>query len=152
MIYDLLENSCRYTCLHEGFAKAFAFLKRPDLPELAADRYGIDGDRVFAIVAKDSGRSKEEARLEAHEKYIDIQMVLAGTDEMGWKPVCQCGQPSGPYDPDGDIRFFDDPPTAWFPVGPGMFAIFFPEDGHLPLISTGQIHKVIVKVAVGNNS
>jgi biofilm protein TabA len=149
MIYDLLENANRYIHLHEGFDNAFAFLRRPDLQELAADRYDIDGDRVFAIVAKAPGRRREEGRLEVHGKYIDIQMLLAGTDQMGWKPASQCRKPSGPYDPDGDIRFFDDPPVAWFPVEPGMFAIFFPEDGHLPLVSPGEIHKVIVKVAVG---
>jgi biofilm protein TabA len=149
MIYDLLENSGHYTCLNEDFDKAFAFLRRPDLRELAADRYDIDGDRVFAIVAKAPGRRREEGRLEVHEKYIDIQMVLAGTDEMGWKPTSLCIEPTGPFDSEGDVGFFDDTPAAWFPVESGMFAIFFPEDAHLPLVSTGEIHKVIVKVAVG---
>lgn len=148
MICDVLENADRYVSLHEGFAKAFAFLRRSDLRELTAGRYDIDGERVFAIVAKSPGRGRAEARLEVHEKYIDIQMVLAGADEMGWKAASRCRQPSGPYDPEADIRFFDDPPAAWFPVEPGMFAIFFPEDGHLPLVSSGEIHKVIVKVAV----
>jgi biofilm protein TabA len=149
MIYDIIENSERYATLHDGFAKAFAFLGRPDLRELAVDKYAIDGDRVFAMVAKDQGRDMDEAQLEVHEKYIDIQMVLEGIDGMGWRPKVLCRQPAGPYDSEGDIRFYADPPAAWLPVGPGMFAIFFPEDAHLPLISAGLIHKVVVKVAVG---
>jgi biofilm protein TabA len=148
MIFDILENSDRYLALHAGFAKAFAFLRRPDLRELAVDKYVIDGDRVFALVARDQGRGKNEALLEVHAKYIDIQMVLGETDEMGWRPKSHCRQPAGPYDPTGDIGFFADAPAAWLPVRPGMFAIFFPEDAHLPLISTGLIHKVVVKVAV----
>lgn len=149
MIIDILENADRYTALHEDFVKAFAFLKRSDLPELAVDRYTIDGDLVFAMVAKDSGRGKSEARLEAHDRYIDIQMVLAGIDEMGWQSRSLCRLPAGPYDRDKDIRFFADPPAAWLPVVQGMFVIFFPEDAHLPLISAGVVHKVVVKVAVG---
>ena len=149
MISDILENSGRYTALQAGFAEAFAFLQRTDLPQLAVGRYEIDGERVFAMVAKDRGRGKDEAQLEIHEKYIDIQLVLAGTDEMGWRPRALCHQPSGPYDPDGDIRFFVDPPTSLLFVQPGMFAVFFPEDAHLPLISSEVIHKVVVKVAVG---
>jgi beta-galactosidase beta subunit len=31
---------------------------------------------------------------------------------------------------------------------PGSFAIFFPEDAHAPLSSTGRVHKIVVKVAV----
>ncbi len=148
MIYDIIENSERYATLHDGFAKAFAFLKRPDLRELPVDRYAIDGDRVFAMVAKDQGRDMDAAQLEVHKKYIDIQMVLEGIDGMGWRPKALCRQPAGLYDPDGDIGFYADYPAAWLPVGSGMFAVFFPEDAHLPLISAGLIHKVVVKVAV----
>lgn len=149
MIYDILENSGRYAALHAGFAEAFAFLQRNDLRQLAVGRYEIDGDRIFAMVAKDQGRGKDEAQLEVHDRYIDIQLILAGTDEMGWRPRALCHQPFGPYDPDGDIRFFVDPPTSLLFVLPGMFAVFFPEDAHLPLISSEVIHKVVVKVAVG---
>jgi len=149
VIVDILENADRYRSLHEDFAKAIAFLRRSDLRKLAVDRYSIDGDRVFAMVAKDPGRGRSEALLEAHDQYIDIQMVLAGTDEMGWQSRSLCRLPAGPYDRDGDIRFFADPPVVWLPVTPGMFAIFFPEDAHLPLISAGMLHKVVVKVAVG---
>ena len=148
MIYDILENSARYVAQYDGFAAAFAFLRRPDLRDLAVDKYPIDGDRVFAMVAKDQGRDMDEAQLEAHEKYIDIQLVLDGLDGMGWRPKYLCRQPVGVYDPDEDIAFFADPPSAWLPVSPGMFAVFFPEDAHLPLISSGVIHKVVVKVAV----
>lgn len=148
MIYDILENSGRYAALYDGFAEAFAFLRRPDLRELAVDKYLINGDCVFAMVTKDQGRDMDEAQLEAHQKYIDIQMVLDGLDGMGWRPKYLCRQPVGAYDPDEDIAFFADPPAAWLPVAPGMFAVFFPEDAHLPLISSGMIHKVVVKVAV----
>jgi beta-galactosidase beta subunit len=33
-------------------------------------------------------------------------------------------------------------------VGPGEFAIYFPEDAHLPLISDGELQKVVLKVPV----
>ncbi|KJR97545.1 MAG: hypothetical protein VR65_23300 [Desulfobulbaceae bacterium BRH_c16a] len=149
MIIDVLTNSDRYRALHQGFAEAFAFLRRPDLKDLAVDRYVIDGDNVFAIVAKEPGRSKDETQLEIHEKYIDIQLVLNGIDDMGWRPKSLCRLPAGEYDPEDDIRFFADTPMVRQPVSPGMFAVFFPEDAHQPLIAEGQIHKVVVKVAVG---
>lgn len=147
MIIDVLKNSDRYATMHRGFDKAFAFLRRPDLQDLAVGRYEIDGDRVFAMVARDPGRNRELAQLETHEKYIDIQLVLDGRDDMGWRPQSLCRLPAGEYDADNDIRFFVDPPLVWQPVAAGMFAVFFPEDAHQPLIGNGMIHKVVVKVA-----
>jgi YhcH/YjgK/YiaL family protein len=149
MILDVLANAERYVGLHPRFATAFAFLRRPDLPELPDGRYELEGERLFAMVATETGRGKEGALLEAHERYIDIQLVLSGLDEMGWRSLPTCGCPTGPYDGDDDVRFFADPPAAWITTHPGAFVIFFPEDGHLPLISTGQIRKVVVKIAVG---
>jgi len=148
MILDVLENAHRYFALNNGFAKGFEFLKRPDLKELSAGRYEIDGDQVYAIVAKDPGREKVDALLETHEKYIDIQLILDGTDNMGWKPRALCKQPSGEYDQESDLQFFADEPDAWLATRSGAFAIFFPEDAHMPLISSGLLHKVVVKVIV----
>jgi biofilm protein TabA len=147
MILDVLENAPRYLVLNKGFSKAIEFLQRPDLKELPTGKYEIDGERVYAVVSRDQGRRREDALLETHEKYVDIQAVLAGIDTMGWKPRSLCEQPSGEYDQETDLQFFADEPNAWFSVETGAFAIFFQEDAHMPLISSGQIHKVVVKVA-----
>jgi biofilm protein TabA len=147
MILDILENAHRYLVMNKGFAKAIEFLLRPDMKELPVGKYEIDGERVYAIVSNGPGRKKEDALLETHEKYIDIQLVLAGTDNMGWKPKSLCKQPSGEYDHKTDVQFFGDEPDAWLSIKSGAFTIFFPEDAHMPLISSGQIHKVVVKIA-----
>lgn len=147
MILDVLENARRYLALSKGFARAFEFLSRPDLQKLPAGKYEIEGERVYATVSKGPGRRKEDSLLEAHEKYIDIQLVLAGTDNMGWKPKSLCQQPAGEYDHKSDVRFFKDEPDAWLSTRGGAFAIFFPEDAHMPQLSSGQLHKVVVKVA-----
>ena len=148
MILDVLENAHRYLTLHKGFAKAFDFLLRPDLKELPVGKYEIDAERVYAMVSKELAAGKRMPLLETHEKYIDIQLVLAGTDDMGWKPKSLCKKPAGEYDQKTDEQIFMDEPDAWISTESGAFVIFFPEDAHMPLISSGQIHKVVVKVAV----
>jgi YhcH/YjgK/YiaL family protein len=154
MVLDVLENAHLYFGLGSGFEKAFDFLRRPDLKRLPAGKYDIDGEQSFAMVAREPGRRKEDARLEIHRKYIDIQMILSGTDTMGWKSLVSCKTPAGAYDPERDLQFFEDAPDAWIDVAAGRFAIFFPEDAHMPLISfrqarSEQIHKVVVKIAAG---
>jgi biofilm protein TabA len=148
MILDVLENAHRYLILNKGFAKAFEFLSRLDLKELPVDKYEIDGNLIYALVAIDPGREKEDAQLETHEKYIDIQLILEGIDKMGWRPKASCKLPSGEYDQEMDLQFFADEPEAWLSTRSGAFAIFFPEDAHMPLISSGELHKVVVKIAV----
>lgn len=148
MILDLVTNLPHYFPLAKGFGKAAEFLARADLGQLAAGRYEIDGDDVYAMVYRGVGRPREGARLESHRKYMDIQCVLSGLDTIGWIPVSQCSRPDGDYIPERDVRFFLDEPVAWLPVRPGAFAIFLPVDAHMPSISAEPIDKVVVKVAV----
>ena len=148
MILDTLENADAYNALNSGFAKAFEFLRRNDLAELDEGRHDIDGERVYAIVVKAAGRTRDVGELEAHLKYIDVQYVISGTDEMGWRARASCSQPQAEYDSKDDYQMFSDQPTSWVATVPGTFAIFFPNDPHIPLISPDQLHKAVVKVAV----
>jgi len=151
MILDILENSERYLSLNKGFVKAFEFLNRSELNELAVGKYEINGEQVYAIVAKEQGRNKENAQLETHNQYIDIQFVLAVGEDMGWKSKSSCKQPAGEYNPQKDLQFFEDEPASFISVEPGTFAIFFPEDAHMPLLASEKTHKVIVKIAVNQS-
>ncbi len=147
MVIDIIENAARYVALNPGFAKAFEFLSRPDLAELATGEYVLDGDKVYATIVKTKGREVAKAKTETHKRYIDIQMVLGGEDSMGWIPTAKLSDVSMAYDDKRDLEFFHESPESWQVVKPGYFAIFFPEDGHMPLIGTGDIHKIVVKVA-----
>jgi biofilm protein TabA len=147
MIFSTLANANRYDALHPLFARAFAYLRDTNLLALAIGTHQIIADTLFVIVEVADGRTRADAYLEAHHQYIDIQLVLDGVDEMGWKPVGDCHQPLDNYSAARDIQFFGDAPSAWITVPTQHFCIFFPEDAHAPLVGKGQIHKVIVKVA-----
>jgi len=148
MILSSLSQSDRYATLHPLFLRAFDYIRDTDLFNMAPGRYNIVGDDLIAIVEQVPGRTREMARLEAHRRYIDIQLVLDGIDEMGWKPLADCYNPVSEHSEEKDIRFFHDAPASWIAVSPEHFCIFFPEDAHAPLVSNGQIRKVIFKVAV----
>jgi YhcH/YjgK/YiaL family protein len=86
--------------------------------------------------------------LECHRKYIDIQLVLEGEEEMGWKALSHCAAPVADYSSERDIQFFQDAPASWITTPAGAFCIFFPGDAHAPLVATGKIRKAIFKIAV----
>jgi biofilm protein TabA len=152
MIIDQLSNAARYCPLHPLFARAFEFLGSPSLAELPPGKHAIDGERLHVSMIQKAGVSPADAVLEAHRKYIDIQFVLAGTDNMGWKPAADCRQVRKPYSEEEDIVTFFDAPTSWISVGPGSFAIFFPDDAHAPMASPELLHKAVVKVWLRDGS
>lgn len=148
MILSTLSQSDRYAALHPLFPRAFDYMRDTDLLALAPGRYPILDKQLFVIVENLPGRVREAAKLECHRRYIDIQLVLEGSDEMGWRPLADCTQPVGDYSEEKDIRFFQDAPASWIATPPGAFCIFFTEDAHAPLVSSGNIRKAIFKVAV----
>lgn len=148
MILDDLQAASRYDALHPLFRLGMEFLGRPDLESLTGGRHEIDGDRVFALVNRDPGRGHAGARLETHRKYIDIQYLVSGREEIGWRPTDQCQQVSEPYSDTRDILFFADQPQTWIELPVGKFMIFYPQDAHAPLAATGDNLKVVIKVAV----
>lgn len=148
MILDTLSNIDRYTSLHPLFPQAIAFIRSTDLNALAAGIHPIIGEQLLVIVEEAQGRSRAEAQLECHRRYIDIQLVLEGIDEMGWKPLADCHQPLSDYSVERDIQFFGDAADAWISTPANAYCIFFPQDAHAPLVSTGKIRKVIFKIAV----
>ena len=148
MVLDTIENAERSYPLHPGFKPAFEYLKTVDLEAIATGRHEIDGTRLFMVVDRGPGKGKANARFEAHQRYIDIQCTMSGTDLIGWKNIRQCAGEGQGYNPEKDIEFFSSKTEAWVPVPSGSFGIYFPEDVHAPKGSDDHIFKVILKVAV----
>jgi biofilm protein TabA len=150
LIFSTISQSDRYAALHPLFPRAFEYIRDTDLHVLAPGRHDIIGDDLFVIIEHMQGRTRADAQLECHRRYIDIQLVLEGVDEMGWKPLADCRKPVGDYSAEKDIRFFLDTPDSWIAAPPGAFCIFFPEDAHAPLVSTGRIRKAVFKIALSS--
>jgi YhcH/YjgK/YiaL family protein len=150
MIAAPLEHLERYLPIHGGFAAAAEFIRTANLAALAPGRHAIDGDRLYVSIDHKDGRGREGATLEAHRRYIDVQVTLSGREEIGWRPLAACTQPDGVFSTERDIGFFLDRPDVWIAVPPGIFAIFFPEDAHAPLAGHGPLRKAIVKVLAGS--
>lgn len=147
MILGSLESLKRYAQLNSHFSKVLDYLARTDLTLVPKGRNEIDGDNVYVLsVPEAQARPASEALLEAHRRYIDIQVILDGVESMGWAPLEGCSRVDKLYSHENDIEFYGDPATAWFTVHPGQFAIFFPHDAHAPLVGHGKIRKLIFKV------
>lgn len=118
--------------------------------DIAQGRHDI-GAHDYANVEAPTLRAREDAPLEAHRRYIDIHIPLAGSETIGWAPVDALTHIIAPgYDVERDFAFYDDKAHTYIDVRPGECAVFFPEDAHAPNIGVpGKTHrKICVKIAV----
>ncbi len=150
MIYDTLENVAKYAPLLPGLDKAAAFLARKDLVQIPDGRVEIDGDRVFANVQTYATKAIDMRGFEAHRKYADLQVVIAGEGELCGVALPTSEQtPVMPYDDAKDVLFCAPPLCEWFRLAPGYFAIFLPDDAHEPgrqLGEVAEVRKCVVKI------
>lgn len=149
MVIDALNNASKYYSLHPSFAKAFEFLQQNDLVNLA-EGVSETPEGMKLIVNTAIGKTLEASleSFECHDKNIDIQVCVRGLETFGWKPREKCVTPKGAYNPEKDVRFFSDAPDLFFQLTEGQFVVFFPEDIHAPMISEGEIKKVVIKIKI----
>lgn len=148
MIIDCIDNSSSYEKLNPLFKKAFEFLRETNLSGLENGRMELEGDDLFLIISESQLKSKEEARLEAHNEYIDIQLPISRQECYGWSARNSLTQAMDEFNEEKDIQFFNDSVESYFNLSPHHFVIFFPEDAHAPCIGEGTVRKIVVKVRV----
>ncbi|MBQ5896825.1 MAG: YhcH/YjgK/YiaL family protein [Bacteroidaceae bacterium] len=148
MVLDLLENLKNYEALNPHFAKVVDFLQKNELSSLPLGRNEICGDTVYANVMDAKVKSKEEAFIEVHRRYIDIQIPISAYELMGYTPLNEL--PAADYDNECDAAIYPVgmPARDYFNVHQGEFVIFFPQDGHAPAITAVPLRKVVFKIAV----
>lgn len=148
MVIDDLKNSAATEKLHTAFKQVFDYVKMHDLAKFDLGRIELDGERVYINIAEVQGKEKDEAVLETHNNYIDIQFPLTGEETYAWESRHLLIHPKEAYNEREDITFYTDKANLYVKLAPGQFVVFFPEDGHAPCIGRGKIKKAIAKVHI----
>jgi len=147
MIIDSIKNHTLYP-YGDLWAKAFDFL-RTATPELEDGKVILDGDDLFAGIDCYATKARADAKLETHQHYVDIQVLLSGTECLDIFPKRDLTV-SEPYDAERDVEFYEVPETAPIRVTltPGQFIVFFPEDAHMPCLNASDTSKPVQKVVI----
>ena len=146
MVVDKLENLEKYVSLNPLFAQAVEFLKSTDLDAHEIGKITLKEGELMVNFSQTRPKTKEEAKLETHNQFIDIQIPLSGVEVMGYTP--RTDLPEEEYNAEKDITFYKGLAKDYLTITPGMFASFFPQDGHAPGVTSDGVKKVIVKVRV----
>ena len=150
MIADTLNNAALYNHLHEGFKQAFDWMHATDLKAIENGKYELNGDRLFAIVQSYETKPVDGEQMEAHKKYIDIQYMIEGEEQIGHAFLKEQTE-SKKYSSEDDFWLTAEPPSFFTKLAAGNFMIFYPTDLHMPCIQTDKktkVKKVVIKVAI----
>ena len=147
MIFDSLKNCALYYGVHPRMKRAFELIAATDWTAMDPGIHELEGRDIFVNVMERSLKTKAEAKLEVHDEYIDIQVLVSGAGEaFGWSERRALEKPQEAFNREKDIQLFDDEPQTYYMLRPGQFTILFPEDGHAPMVGEGTVRKIIVKV------
>lgn len=152
MIVDHITQSSEYCGLHPRLEAAFAYLRNTDFSTLEDGRYAIQGDDMYALVVTYDTESpdSENRRFETHERYIDVQYVRSGRE-----CIYSCHRndlrQATEYDAEKDVTFYEHGDGMALNLKDGYWAVFFPQDAHMPGCiwnAPETVKKVVVKVRV----
>ena len=149
MILDKMENFRLYNNLNVRIARGLHYLLNTDFANTASGRHDIDGDNLYAVISSYQTKDPDSCKLEAHRRYIDIQYIVSGCENIGVTTLNN-QQPSIQYNEEKDVLFFKED-VSFISLHEGMFAVFFPDDLHMPGVKcneAGNVTKVVVKVKI----
>lgn len=152
MIIDKIENAMYYAKNNEKFQKGFDFIKEALREDLAAGRYEIDGETMYASIQEYETFAEEGRVFEGHRKYIDLQFVAEGREKLDVIDIAKADETT-PYSAEIEAAFFAPQEKSWSGIlAAGDFAILFPHDLHRPGSRAEgipeKVKKIIVKIAV----
>ncbi|MDQ6423495.1 YhcH/YjgK/YiaL family protein [Paenibacillus sp. LHD-117] len=135
---------------HPVLRTAVGYLAETDFLKLDDGKYPIQGDEIYAMVMTISSKPASEQPAEKHETYVDIHLLLEGTEVIGWQFDDGSEMPSQSYDSEKDYALYAELKNESFLLlQPGMFVVLFPEDLHRPGLTESAasgIRKVVVKI------
>ncbi len=150
MIYDKIDNLETYAGISEDIRLGLEWLRDVN-PEIEKGVYELS-PRVKAIVSEYTTKEVNENGYEAHRDYIDIQYLLSGNEMICCLPL-EYLKEIKVYNSEIDASFHvksgDNPQELL--LGNGYFAIFFPQDGHMPGLCINKdilVKKIVVKVKI----
>ena len=150
MIYDKIDNLGIYAGISEDIRLGLEWLRDVN-PDIDKGVYEIS-PRVKAIVSEYTTKEVNGNGYEAHCDYIDIQYLISGLEKICCLPLEYLKETKA-YNKDIDAAFYGEADVKHqeMIIGNGYFAVFFPQDGHMPCLCFErpvEVKKVVVKVKI----
>ena len=150
MIFDTINNIKKYPQISEEIADFILGLSSTiQLGRIVLSEDGLTYANVDEYITKEHSACK----LEAHRKYVDIQLLLEGIEELDYIGL-QGLEIQQEYDVTRDVMFFQPTEKVLNKVvlDAGKFVLLYPHEAHQPQMAykntPSKVKKVVVKIPV----
>ena len=82
MIFGNINNLAEYDFLSKAIKECFAYAQCHDLISYEKGSHEIDGERLFVNIVEYTTTTAEERFWEAHKEYLDLHLMLDGTEQI----------------------------------------------------------------------
>jgi YhcH/YjgK/YiaL family protein len=153
MIVGSLASVSRQIRQTPNIREALAYLQQIAPSSIEDGRYTIVDTKVIAIFQSCLTEELSPAvEVEGHRKYIDIYLMLAGSEQVGWVSIEHLDDLPA-FNEEGDFWKKDvrKERLSFVTLHQGDAAVLFPEDAHAAQFAVGApapARKVVMKVAV----
>ena len=150
MIADTLKNRYLYESISPRIKTSLEYIANTDFSKMEPEKYELDGANLFVLVQEYDSVPREQGVWECHRKYIDIQYIAEGVEQIGVNNIDNM-QVTTDYNPEKDVAFLSGE-GDYVTFSKGSYGIFFPEDAHQPRIApenfSEKVKKVVVKIKI----
>lgn len=146
---NLVDFYLQYQKNPQQWQALFDYLAKTDLLSIPKGKHKIPGSDLVVSVEDSRNEPLEKRRSESHNKHIDFQYVVKGTERFGIIDH-YTSTPNCKYRP--DVIHYDYVPqkARFYDSNPGEFFIFFPRDWHIAKVandtSDQAIRVIVIKV------
>ena len=146
---NLVDFYLQYQKNPQQWQALFDYLAKTDLLSIPKGKHKIPGSDLVVSVEDSKNEPLEKRRSESHNKHIDFQYVVKGTERFGIIDHYS-STPNCKYRPDVIHYDYDPQKTRFYDSTPGEFFIFFPRDWHIAKVATDgedqTIRVIVIKV------
>lgn len=129
MIFGNIKDKERYNFLDEKIIECFKYAIENNLNVYSTGTHEINGDDIFVNIVAYETVNKEERFWEAHKKYIDVHLMLDGSEKIALNNIDNLEQKE--YEEEGDFLPLSGQESAIVTLEKGDFLICYPEDAHM---------------------
>lgn len=143
MIVDKIEKLKLYK---EIPSEVVQFLSELDINNIKLGKRVLS-DSIYVNIEEYNTKNIEVANFESHDKYIDIQLLLEGSENIYYASRDNLSV-KVPYDETRDIAFYSDSIQCYpyIKLDGTNFMMIYPHEAHAPQVSSGNLSQKVLKV------
>ena len=150
MIFGNMDHVEEFPYLEKGIKECFEYAKTHDLASFEKGSHEIDGDRLFVNIVEYTTTTPEERFWEAHKKYLDVHVMLRGTEQIDLNFIQN--MKLNEFVEKDDFLPMDGDKNSSVVLNKGDFLVCYPSDGHRTAVKAKDepetIKKAIFKVKI----